>query len=148
MDNEFKEGAAAFAKPVHHVKTIAFDLQAAMAGATIAQKNGRPAEFLAFCEKAIFPLVILTAPNNVIHTYRADGTSVSDDHDEYDLVMVVPVETRYVNLFADGNASVRGSGEHFATSVEAEEQARHWIESGGTPLLAIAAPVEVPARSA
>ena len=146
MDNVFREGAAAIAKPISQIKTLAFDLEAAAAGAEIAMKNGRSAEFIAFCERAIFPLVVLTSPNNVISTYRADGTS--DDGDEYDLLMVVPVETRYVNLFADGKTSVRGSGEHYATAEEATAQARHWIEAGGTPMLAIAVPIEVPVRPA
>jgi hypothetical protein len=146
MDNEFKEGVASFAKFVHQVKTLTFDLDAARAGATIAMKNGRTAEFIAFCEKAIFPLVVLTGPNNEIQVYRADGTT--PDGDEYHLVMLQPVETRYVNLFADGRAEVRGSGEHFATEEEAKTHARDWIESGGTPMLAVAAPIEVAARPA
>lgn len=146
MDNVFREGAAAIAKPISQIKTLAFDLEAACAGATIEMRNGRPAEFIAFCEKALLPLVVLTSPNSIINTYRADGTS--PDGDEYDLLMVVPVETRYVNLFADGNASVRGSGEHYTTDEEARDQARRWVESGGTPMLAISVPVEVPARHA
>jgi hypothetical protein len=145
MDNVFKEGCAAFAKPMSQIKTLAFDLEAARAGATIAMKNGRPAEFIAFCEKAIFPLVVLTSPNNVIMSYRADGTCTEGD--EYDLLMVVPVETRYVNLFADGTSDVRGSADHYATDEEATAQARRWVESGGTPMLAISVPIEVPVRS-
>lgn len=144
MDNVFIDGCAALAKPINQVRRLDFDLEVARAGATITMKNDRPAEFIAFCEKAVFPLVVLTAPNNEIHLYRADGTS--PDGEEYNLVMVVPVATRFVNLFADGNASIRGSGEHYATADEAEGQARHWIESGGTPMLAVAIPVEVPVR--
>jgi hypothetical protein len=146
MENTFQEGAAAFAKPGHQIKTLKFDLEAVKAGAAIAMKNGQPAEFVAFCEKAKFPLVILAGLNNEIFVYRADGTCTAGDI--YDLLIVVPVETRYVNLFADGHASVRGSGEHYTTADEAEAQARHWVESGGTPMLAIAAPIEVPVRSA
>jgi hypothetical protein len=146
MDNVFKQGCAAFAKPITTVKRLDFDLDAARAGVAIEMKSGRPAEFIAFCERAIFPLVVLTGPNNEIHVYRADGTT--PDGDEYALVMVVPAVTRYVNLFADGNHGVRGTGDHYPTAEEAETEARNWTACGGTPMLAVAVPVEVPVRSA
>lgn len=146
MDNVFKEGCGAFAKPINQVKRLDFDLAAARAGSAIEMKNGKRAEFVTFCEKAIFPLVVLRSPNNVVHTYRADGTT--PDGDEFTLTMVVPVEIRYVNLFADGNHGVRGTGDHYPTADEAETEARNWIACGGTPMLAVAVPVEVPVRSA
>lgn len=139
MENDTKMGL-----PAGPVKYLPFDLDAARADAPIAMVNGQTAEFIAFCERAIFPLVVLVGPNNVIATYRKDGTS--SDGEEYTLVMVVPVETRFVNLFADSKGAVRGSGEHFATADEAETQARHWAERGGTPMLAVAVPIEVRAQ--
>ena len=123
-----------------NTKVLPFNLDAARAGAELRMKNGCSAEFVAFCEKAIFPLVVLTGPNNVIATYRADGTTTDD---EGTLVIVVPFETRYVNLFADGKGAIRGSGEHYATEDEALAQSNRWIETGGTPMLAVAVPIEV-----
>lgn len=138
MDNAVSGATCA---PARVIRNLPFDLQAAQNNAPIALANGRTAEFIAFCERAIFPLVVLVGPNNTIATYRADGTT--PDGDEYAIVMVVPVETRYVNLFADGKGAIRGSGEHYATADEAVAQSVRWIESGGTPMLAIAAPIEV-----
>jgi hypothetical protein len=141
MDNATQAGSP---KPASLIKHLPFNLDAARDDAPIAMANGQTAEFVAFCERAIFPLVVLVGPNNMITTYRADGTS--SDGDEYTLVMVVSVETRYVNLFADGKGAVRGSGEHYATEDEALTQSRLWLESGGTPMPAIAVPVEVRAQ--
>jgi hypothetical protein len=135
---------AAAVVPTNLVKYLPFNLESARDGASIAMTNGHPAEFIAFCERAIFPLVVLTGPNSEICVYRADGTT--PDGDEYTLVMVVPVETRYVNLFADSKGAVRGSAEHYASEDEALTQSRRWIESGGTPMLAVAVPVEVRAQ--
>jgi hypothetical protein len=142
MENSTDVGSAALIGPN---QILPFNLDAARDGAAIAMANGQPAEFIAFCERAVFPLVILAGPNNEIEVYRADGTTPHGD--EYALVMVVPVETRYVNLFADGKGAERGSGEHFASADEATMESRHWLEFGGAPMLAIAVPVEVPARS-
>lgn len=130
--------------PEGPVKYLPFDLDTARADAPIAMVNGQTAEFVAFCERAVFPLVVLVGPNNVIAVYRADGTS--PDGEEYTLVMVVPVETRFVNLFADSKGAVRGSGEHYATKDEALTQSRLWLACGGTPMLAVAVPIEVRAQ--
>ena len=144
MDNVFTEGCATIAKPITQVSRRDFDLDAARTGTPIAMKNGRPAEFIAYCERAIFPLVILTDPNSVIHVYRADGTS--PDGDEYDLEMVVPTVTRYVNLFAVSDAAQHGESEHYATEDRARQEAREWISKGGTPMIAVAVPIEVAVR--
>ncbi|NPT59693.1 hypothetical protein [Paraburkholderia elongata] len=141
MDNALKEGSPT---PASLIKHLPFNLDAARDGVTIAMANGQPAEFIAFCERAVFPLVVLTGPNNVINVYRADGTT--DDGYEYNLVMVVPVETRYVNLYAVSDHAQHGIAEHYATEAEALKEASDWVAKGGKPMLAIAVPVEVRAQ--
>lgn len=138
MDNDPKSDSPALASRVKH---LPFNLDAACNGAPIAMKNGRPAEFVAFCQRAIFPLVVLAAPNNEIYVYRADGTS--PDGDGYTLVMVVPVDTRYANLFAVSDGAAHGAAEHYSTDVEATKEAADWVAKGGKPLIAIAVPIEV-----
>ncbi|CAE6899478.1 hypothetical protein [Paraburkholderia domus] len=123
-------------------KYLPFNLDAARDGAPIAMANGQTAEFVAFCERAIFPLVVLTGPNNVIDaSFRADGTSAGSD--DFNLVMVVSVENRYVNLFSVSDGAVHGVAEHYATEAQAIKEASDWVDKGGTPMLAIAVPVEV-----
>lgn len=82
-----------------------FNLEAALKGAPITDREGNPVELIAYVEKAIEDCQVVTLHSNGnVYISRVNGRYWGTDDSPKDLFMAPVKRTVWVNLYEDNNA--------------------------------------------
>lgn len=106
-----------------------FDLEAAMRGAPIQFKNGGPCKFIAFCEDAKYPVIVLGPYKNVL-AFPKKGTF--SNNTSWELVMAPKLIKYWYNVYLHKKTKYPYLSSAYSSEQEAKEVIENNLENNSS----------------